>query len=786
MMNIERILEQLDELFTQHKVDQVENFLLHRIDEASAEGDVSSLITLLNEIIGHYRETGEFEKSISCCRQVLILVDQAGLKGSIAYATTLLNVANACRAAGLLRESMAYYQEVKAVYEEKLSPKDFRYASLYNNMSLLFQEMGDYESACDCLERALGIASLYSEARIEVAVTCTNLAASQLKLGRYEEAIRNLEKAFAIFEMDEDRDYHYSGALSAMGEAQYLAGNLEESVRYYKLALREIERNTGKNRAYEIVLQNLDTVTAQMENLPIKNRHFKNGLELCQAFYEEYGKPMIRQKFPEYEQMIAVGLVGEGSECFGFDDQVSRDHDFGPGFCMWLSDPVYDEIGQELQKAYEALPSTYMGITRFTTLKAQKRVGVFRIGDFYENLIGLRDVPTTQNQWLFLDDYRLATAVNGKVFRDDLGEFTRIRKGILAYYPEEVRVRKIAREAALMAQSGQYNYSRMFGRGEKVTAAIALSEFMKHTMAMVYLLNRIYAPFYKWMHKGMNRLVILPEIRDILNALVDFQTGDERIPQTIEIIVALIIAEMKKQGLTSGEDNYLDHHTDNILKSIPEKEKTDDSFRAALINELISLEWEAFDKVENEGGRADCQNDWNTFSIMRKSQYYTWTEEMLKSYIRDFHRANDRGWNLITEKYGRMMESTAPLKFMQIKDSLPEIPKAKKEIIEEIVKIQVGWMEEFARQYPKAAGNARSIHTAEDTLYNTSYETYLRGELSTYSDETLDLYGRYIAQLCRENRNLAQMTMSNTAFLYGYGSLDDLEEKLELIQERHG
>ncbi len=777
-MNIEQVLEQLDGLFAQHKVAQVEGFLLGKIDEASAEGDTSALITLLNEIIGHYRETGEFDKSIAACRQVLVLMDELGLNGTVAYATTLLNVANACRAAGLLRESMTYYQEVRGIYEKNLAQTDFRYASLYNNMSLLFQEMGDYESACDCLERALGIASMYEGARIEVAVTYTNLAASQLKLGRYQEAIDNLMKAFSIFEMDEDRDYHYSGALSAMGEAQYLAGNLEESARYYKLALHEIERNMGKSKAYEITLQNLNAVTEKLQNLPVKNRQFKNGMELCEAFYEEFGKPMIHEQFPEYEQMIAVGLVGEGSECFGFDDQVSRDHDFGPGFCLWLTDSVYDEIGQALQSAYDKLPSTYMGITRFTTLKAQKRVGVFRIGDFYESLIGIKDMPTTQNQWLFLDDYRLATAVNGKVFRDDLGEFTRIRKGILAYYPEEVRIKKIAREAALMAQSGQYNYSRMFGRGEKVTAAIALSEFMKHTMAMVYLLNRTYAPFYKWMHKGMGRLTVLKEIQEILNALVELPTGDERIPQTIEVIVALIIAEMKKQGLTSGEDNYLDHHTDNILRSIPEKEKKDDSFKAALVNELVSLEWEAFDKVENEGGRADCQDDWNTFSIMRKSQYYTWTVEMLKSYISDFHNANDKGWNLITEKYGRMMESAAPLKYAQIKDSLPELPEVKKEIIEEIVKIQVGWMEDFAKEYPKAAGNARSIHTSEDNMFNTSYETYLRGELSTYSDQTLDLYGRFIAQLCREDKNLAKMIMANTASLYGYASLVELEEKL--------
>ena len=276
----------------------------------------------------------------------------------------------------------------------------------------------------------------------------------------------------------------------------------------------------------------------------------------------------------------------------------------------------------------------------------------------------------------------------------------------------------------------------------------------------------------------MERLTILKKIKDILNALIKIPSGDDRIPQTIELIVAMIIAEMKKQGLTSGDDNYLDHHTDNILHGISKKDHAEEGFQEALVKELISLEWEAFDKVQNEGGRADCQDDFNTFSIMRKSQYDTWTEEMLKSYIHDFHAAGQKGWNLITEKYGRMMESTAPHKYNEIKDSLPEIPEARKEIIDEIVKIQVDWMEEFTARYPKAAGNARSIHSVEDNPFNTSYETYLRGELSTYSDETLDLYGRFIAGLCREERNLAEMTMENTAHLYGYESLDDLEAKL--------
>ena len=215
------------------------------------------------------------------------------------------------------------------------------------------------------------------------------------------------------------------------------------------------------------------------------------------------------------------------------------------------------------------MPHTFMGVTRVTSAKARKRVGVFRISEFYGELIGLQDVPVSRRQWEVIQDYQLSTATNGRVFRDDLGEFTRIRKGLLAYYPEEVRLKKIAREAALMAQAGQYNYSRMLGRNETVTAQIALAEFMKHTMAMIYLLNRSYAPFYKWMHRGLEKLPLLKELRDVLTALSQMPVGDERIPETIEFIVSRIIAEMKKEGLTSGEDNYLEHHTENILKGIP-------------------------------------------------------------------------------------------------------------------------------------------------------------------------------------------------------------------------
>jgi hypothetical protein len=197
-----------------------------------------------------------------------------------------------------------------------------------------------------------------------------------------------------------------------------------------------------------------------------------------------------------------------------------------------------------------------------------------------------------------------------------------------------------------------------------------------------------------------------------------------------------------------------------------------------LVEFIAKMEFQAFDQVINEGGRAGCQDDWYTFHIMRSSQYTTWTDDMLVQYATDFQLALDRGWNMIMEKYGRMEESTTPEAWNHIKREFPVIPEGKKKIIEQIIQIQVGWMEKFASQYPGMASNARRIHTSEDMPWDTSYETYLRGEMSTYSDRMLKLYGQFIVGLVQEDKNLAYMIMEETVRQYGYQDLDDAAGKL--------
>lgn len=269
-------------------------------------------------------------------------------------------------------------------------------------------------------------------------------------------------------------------------------------------------------------------------------------------------------------------------------------------------------------------------------------------------------------------------------------------------------------------------------------------------------------------------------MRDAVDWIGITNNADPIIERIHKIAVG-VVELLQQKGYTQSDATYLEEQIPYVLQQRDEVNSEMEQqtvTKEELVEAIVRLEWQAFDKVENEGGRADCQNDWNTFSVMRKSQYLAWTRELLESFYVDFVEANQRNWNLITEKYGRMMESTAPEEYEKIAAQLPECSEQKRAIVEQIAEIQVEWMEEFAKEYPYMAGNARTIRKETDNPFNTSYETYLKGELMTYSDRTLSMYGRWIVELKKQDDNLAKRIMTNTALLYGYTSLEAAEKSL--------
>ena len=995
-MDINQVTSELDELFAQEKINEIPQFLESHIAQALEEGAQDIVLNLYNETIGFYRETGQYELSVENCQKALALMDEMGIQNSIPYATTLLNIANAYRAAGRLQDSLAFYNQARPVYEALLNEDDMYFASFYNNLSLLYQEMGDFAAAKEQLVNALCIVNHKEDKQFEVAVTQANLANTCIELEQDEEAKARAEEAIRIFEEIGVDDSHYSAALSALGSLYYMDKDYEnalgvmekardcvakylgsENIQYERLsenikiikrkireaadakeeaeALRNLEytedsfedsaAGTGEETAdgtsandmpaaeavekaayleesvtadaageaaeeltpsenpeireesaaempdseesvpeirqesavempdseesvpeireesaaempdlEESVLEIREESAAEMpdseESVPeireesaVETPHSEEpstkakeegaadttgiqagtenksgtgeaaavpestpeitGLELCRRYYEEYGKPMIAEKFQAYEHLIAVGLVGKGSDCFGFDDIQSRDHDFGPRFVMWVTKKVYGEIGEELQAAYERLPRSFMGVERIETFHGRDRSGVMVIEDFYKSTLGYdligalmqgsgndtlgKESLATIKSWLAVHDYALAAAVNGAVFRDDEGIFTRYRDKLKAYYPKAVWYRKIAQTCALFSQSGQYNLPRMRGRGQLVAAELAKAECARQAMKLYYLLNKTYAPHDKWLFKGMPRnpamsvtgedgkCMQVPELVEKVCLLPMDDAHAAELTVAIESLAVIFANELERQNMIGACDVYLDASTkeltaksDALLTAIV----ADTPIITALSLSIAKAEFEAFDKVQNEGGRASCQNNWPTFKIMRMSQYMTWTEDMLLQYLYEFKTNYENGRNMIQEKYARMMESTAPDAYARFADKLPPVSEDKKTVMEQIIGFQVKWMEEFATAYPNLAGNARAIHTSEDLPYDTSYETYLRGELGTYSDRMLEMYGRYIVEFAQNGKNVTYEIMKNTVRFYGYKDLE--------------
>ena len=309
-----------------------------------------------------------------------------------------------------------------------------------------------------------------------------------------------------------------------------------------------------------------------------------NGLMISEVFFEEYGLPMLGKNFAEYKDEIAAGLVGQTSECFGYDDYISRDHDYAPGFCLWLPEKLKKKIGDDLQKAYDDLPveefilnhRADVGMaepSRTMTGARSHRVGVHSIEEFYFEHTGMTKAPVTTQEWLATPMMHLSEAVNGKVFRDPSGEFSAIRNVWAGFYPEDLIKKKVAADLAMAGKTGQFNYVRSIKRGDIGAAYCCVTEFIYKITAALFLLNGRYMPYYKWRFRAMKEFTTLSCVAEPLLKLS--QMSEEESPGKVDLIEEIsgsIVKELVKRGWSSGYSDYLLDNAKLVMKTISDTE----------------------------------------------------------------------------------------------------------------------------------------------------------------------------------------------------------------------
>lgn len=191
-----------------------------------------------------------------------------------------------------------------------------------------------------------------------------------------------------------------------------------------------------------------------------------------------------------------------------------------------------------------------------------------------------------------------------------------------------------------------------------------------------------------------------------------------------------------------------------------------------IIEKILEKEWKYFSNLNNIGGRADCQDNREDFIIMRKSQWETFNEETLLSYLEDLNSKN----NPLFQKYAQMMKYNSPEEYKKIKDILEKASDEKTDLVNKIMFIYMEWEKEFFERYPIFSSMGRPLYSSEDDNIETSIETYLRGELLSYSEKTLKLYLNYVIDNKEKNINLAIKNMDNLARMQGFNDSNDVEE----------
>ena len=310
---------------------------------------------------------------------------------------------------------------------------------------------------------------------------------------------------------------------------------------------------------------------------------YPETIKKSRRFYDEYVYELIHSKFREYEDRIAVGIAGEGSDCFGYDDLISRDHDFGTGVCLWLTDADMERFGYELSAAYNELVDS--AERKFFTERLRERRGVMTIHNFYSSILRIdcdtENCRMTEGQWLSLDHSCLKTAVNGEVFRDEPGVFTAFRKLLLAYYPDRVWRIRVAEKLHEYSAALQVNYARCMTRKDTVAAEICRIEGMRAAMELFFLMKREYPPYYKWTYRALKDLDTLGSFSDKIKELADTKCDPEawegtkyhphrlnykdKIISLSESIASDIVEMLLENRLTEKRDPYLESYVNEIL-----------------------------------------------------------------------------------------------------------------------------------------------------------------------------------------------------------------------------
>ena len=201
VVNVPETIRALDALYAEGREDEAGAFLEGKLAQARRGGDWRAELSMLSELLGQYRRSMNEEKGLRTVNEALALIREHHMGQTVSAATVMLNAATTLKCFHRAAESIPIFTHVARVYADRLDPADYRFAGLYNNMALSYDEAGDPASAERFFNLALRTIAKTEHPENDSAVTWCNMAEMYAKRDMEDPRIDAcLEKAWACLD----------------------------------------------------------------------------------------------------------------------------------------------------------------------------------------------------------------------------------------------------------------------------------------------------------------------------------------------------------------------------------------------------------------------------------------------------------------------------------------------------------------------------------------------------------------------------------------------------------
>ena len=345
-------------------------------------------------------------------------------------------------------------------------------------------------------------------------------------------------------------------------------------------------------------------------------------IDVSRDFFNEVVQPILEKEFPAETAQTAFGVFGFGSEVLRMDDTYSTDHHWGIRINALTPEEIFKARHEAIQETVSArLPATWRRHSLREGLSGGRGLSLTSLDAYLTRTIGIDHPPQTYAEWLNIPEEDIIHVVEGEVWHDPSGRFTSVRETLKKYYPEAVRLRRIAHWCRYYSGMGAYALKRALLRNNEYYANITFTRALRVGVQLAFLLDRRYFPYDKWTLAYFERLPRMADrLRPIVYEAVRLSTSWDRKLELLDQMSDVFDTTMVEDGIVKPHPKFKGSATSGyrlmerayaeIIKRLPDEIKMVvpvwdqiylERFHSGYVNSLDMQTWESLLNLTPEG-----------------------------------------------------------------------------------------------------------------------------------------------------------------------------------------